>query len=503
MLKLLVRLIVILPLAARSHRAINEISARNERLSQAAGLLESAGITGLCHPYSDEFAPNFPLCGVVQQENLSSSTQRKLEYSYDYVDDNVDNVDNADNDIEGVYYVTEEEYQNLSGTYSTSRQLFAAIAAFLCVIVAGLSSGLTVGLLGYDPLLLSIKMRAGNTEEEREQAAILVPIVKQHHLLLCTLLLMTSIAGEALPIFLHELFGELAAIFISVVLVLFFGEILPSAYFTGPRQLRMAARCAPAVRFFMWALYPVAMPIALILDMVLDGENESGNAYNRGELSALIRIQYEERLAAKAKRKNEMQTMLPILQAESQPEDNINGVQNTNPPLRPYKPGPVRSNSIHLDEVTMVEGALQLKTKFAVDIFVSFHRVFCVSMDTMLDETGIVNIYSSGYSRVPVFEGGDSKRIKGILLTRQLIVVNTNDAMPVSSLPLYIPQCIAPDENLVDLINLFQTGGRAGRVGHVSEAFMGLPYPYPSFSLLLSLTSRPLLGADGSGMRTA
>jgi metal transporter CNNM len=89
-------------------------------------------------------------------------------------------------------------------------------------------------------------------------------------------------------------------------------------------------------------------------------------------------------------------------------------------------------------------------------------------MDTMLDETGVVNIYSSGYSRVPVFEGGDSKRIKGILLTRQLIVVNTNDAMPVSRMPLYIPQCVAPDENLVDLINLFQTGGRAGRVGHMA-----------------------------------
>lgn len=218
----------------------------------------------------------------------------------------------------------------------------------------------------------------------------------------------------------------------------------------------------------MWALYPVAMPIAKILDMVLDSENESGNAYNRGELSALIRIQYEERLAAKAKRKNEMQDILPTLQAAAQPDENINGAEKSNPLLRPYKPGPLRSNSIHLDEVTMVEGALQLKTKFAVDIFVSFHKVFCVSMDTMLDETGVVNIYSSGYSRVPVFEGGDSKRIKGILLTRQLIVVNTNDAMPVSRMPLYIPQCVAPDENLVDLINLFQTGGRAGRVGHMA-----------------------------------
>jgi len=38
---------------------------------------------------------------------------------------------------------------------------------------------------------------------------------------------------------------EFAAISVSVTLVLFFGEVIPQAYLTGPDQIKMAAMCAP------------------------------------------------------------------------------------------------------------------------------------------------------------------------------------------------------------------------------------------------------------------
>jgi metal transporter CNNM len=117
----------------------------------------------------------------------------------------------------------------------------------------------------------------------------------------------------------------------------------------------------------------------------------------------------------------------------------------------------------------MVEGALQMKTKAAVDLFVSYRKVFSISMDTVLDENQIFRIYSRGYSRIPVYEGDCKTCIKGILMTRQLILVNKNDNCPVSKLPLHVPQCVAPGTNLVDLVNLFQTGGSAPqRVGHMA-----------------------------------
>lgn len=109
-----------------------------------------------------------------------------------------------------------------------------------------------------------------------------------------------------------------------------------------------------------------------------------------------------------------------------------------------------------------------MKTKTAMDILVSHHNVFSISIDTVLNEKNIVKIFSTGYSRVPVHEGKDPLRIKGILMTRQLILVNSDDGVPVSRLPLHVPQCVGPDTDLAELVNLFQTGGNARRVGHMA-----------------------------------
>lgn len=117
------------------------------------------------------------------------------------------------------------------------RKLLNGLAALFCVFLAALAAGLTLGLLGLDPLVLLIKERAGVTRSERQMAKRLLPIVNQHHRLLVTLLLMNSIANEALPIFLEAVVSPTVAVLLSVTLVLFFGEIIPSAIFTGPNQL--------------------------------------------------------------------------------------------------------------------------------------------------------------------------------------------------------------------------------------------------------------------------
>jgi CBS domain containing-hemolysin-like protein len=59
------------------------------------------------------------------------------------------------------------------------------------------------------------------------------------------------------------------AILLSVTLVLIFGEILPSAIFTGPRQLRLAAKFTGVVKFVMIIFYPIAYPLARLLDRIL------------------------------------------------------------------------------------------------------------------------------------------------------------------------------------------------------------------------------------------
>jgi len=67
--------------------------------------------------------------------------------------------------------------------------------AVLCVVSAGLASGLTMGLLSIDRLKLQVKMQTG-TKEERKQAEIIMPLIQaeNHHYLLVTLLVFNALA---------------------------------------------------------------------------------------------------------------------------------------------------------------------------------------------------------------------------------------------------------------------------------------------------------------------
>ncbi|CAN0511166.1 unnamed protein product, partial [Ectocarpus sp. 8 AP-2014] len=103
------------------------------------------------------------------------------------------------------------------------------------------------------------------TPEEQQQASRILPLVSRHHFLLVTLLLFNSLANEALPIFLGNLVPSWLAVILSVSLVLFFGEIFPSAVFTGKNQLAIASGMSWLVYTLMIVLGAVAWPIAWML----------------------------------------------------------------------------------------------------------------------------------------------------------------------------------------------------------------------------------------------
>lgn len=156
-----------------------------------------------------------------------------------------------------------------------------------------------LGFMTLDPLDLRITIRASVDSEEREHAALLLPLVEDHHRLLVTLLTADAFFYETMPLFLDNLFPTWLAIILSVTVLLVVGEIIPSAFFTGPDQLRLFSRLAPLMKFFLWFLHPVAAPLIWLLDTLVPPEDPEEEAYNRGERSALVRIQYEEREEAK------------------------------------------------------------------------------------------------------------------------------------------------------------------------------------------------------------
>ena len=164
-------------------------------------------------------------------------------------------------------------------------EIVYGLCAICCVVCAATAAGCTMGLMSLDIMKLRIKLAVG-TAEEKSAVKRVLPLVLNHHLLLCTLLLFNALANEALPIFLNGVVNSWAAILISVTLVLLFGEVLPTAFFTGPNQLLIAARFAGVVYILELIFYPIAWPMARGLDYFLGCDDEE--MYNRDELSAML-----------------------------------------------------------------------------------------------------------------------------------------------------------------------------------------------------------------------
>lgn len=428
--------------------------------AKAYELLVSMGLGDLCHPDREDLL-FFPHCrqggggeeGNTHVHRAASEQQYNRYYNYEDSDEG-------------------QEDDSSSSPWNFNAQ--DVVLAAVCVIVSSMAAGLTLGLLSLDPLVLLIKSRAGD-EVQAAQALALLPVIQKRHLLLVTLLLLNTASSEALPVVLHGMAPDIVVVVLSVLLILVFGEILPSAIFMGQNQIALASSMTGLVKVFMILLYPLAYPIARLLDCIVHEEPETGARYTRNELATLVRVQFEEIGAAKERR---MQALQELGQADNSPltpEQQLAVANSSVRDLRKQMKQHGRQASLVFDEVLMMEGALSLKSKCVADLCVSYRKVFAVPLDMVLNEENIVHIFASGFSRVPVYQGQDNDptRICGILMTRQLILVNSHDNKRVADLPLHVPHCIPPGMDLMDLVNLFQTGcgptpGNRPMAGHMA-----------------------------------
>ena len=172
---------------------------------------------------------------------------------------------------------------------------FNLLMVTFLTLFAGAMSGLTVGYLSIDDLVLELKSSTG-TEIEKIYASKVLPIISNRHWLLVTLLLCNASAMEALPIFLNRLVDEYAAIAISVSLVLVFGEVLPQAVCTGPSQIKIASYLSIMTWSLMYITFPISYPISLFLDWLLGKHSKS--RFVNTELKSLIELHTLEALKA-------------------------------------------------------------------------------------------------------------------------------------------------------------------------------------------------------------
>jgi metal transporter CNNM len=321
-----------------------------------------------------------------------------------------------------------------------------------------------MGLMSLEPFALRLKEMEG-TAEERKAAATILPVVKQHHHLLVSLLLVNAGANEALPIFLDKMVDAKTAILLSVTGVLIVGEIMPSAIMTGPHQLRLAAALVPVVRALMWLTAPISWPLAKLLDWAL-GQHGGMTGYKRQEFKALMRLQQrtKPRRASLGRRCS--------LNAHSESKlrrmdsSHLRDLMRSAKPPVPTPPVPgdsaQESHSFTDDQVKIVCSIFDLEEKSCLHLLEpgrnTFEHVHAISLDDAMDYPMMDRIMKWGYSRVPVFRGKSRTNIVGVMLVKEHLMLDPDDAVPVAELPLRVPCAVLPTASILDLLNLFQTG---------------------------------------------
>nr|XP_043614325.1 DUF21 domain-containing protein At1g47330 [Erigeron canadensis] len=276
------------------------------------------------------------------------------------------------------------------------------------VVFAGLMAGLTLGLMSLGLVDLEVLMQSGRPKD-RIHASKIFPVVKNQHLLLCTLLIGNALAMESLPIFLDKLVPPWAAVLISVTLILMFGEILPQAICTR-YGLTVGATVAPFVRLLLWLFFPIAYPISKVLDWML----------GKGHAALL--------------RRAELKTFVDF-------HGNEAG----------------KGGDLTHDETTIIAGALELTEKTAKDAMTPISKAFSLDLDGTLTLDTLNAIMTMGHSRIPVYYG-DRTNIIGIILVKNLLAVDPDDAVPLRKMLLRKVPRVTDNMPLYDILNEFQKG---------------------------------------------
>ncbi|EGD73068.1 hypothetical protein PTSG_04782 [Salpingoeca rosetta] len=253
------------------------------------------------------------------------------------------------------------------------------------VLLAGVFSGLTLGLLSLDSTQLQVLSEAGKPEEQK-YARRIKPLVKRHHLLLVTLLLANAAVNESLPLFLDDLVPEYIAIIISVTAVLMFGEVIPQAL-CSKYGLAIGAFFAPMVTLLMLVMLPIGWPLSKLLDLIL-GEHHSA-FFRRAELGVLVNIH------------------------TTNDEDN--------------------EEPLTSEEVAIIQGALELNSKTAEDAMQPLDVIYMLHVDRVYSTALAEEILERGHSRIPVFKDTRHKT-SHFILTKTLIQYHKNSNVRIADI---------------------------------------------------------------------
>ena len=288
----------------------------------------------------------------------------------------------------------------------------------ILILFSALFSGLTIGLLGLDKSELEIKIKTGD-----KRALKIYSVRKNGNLLLVTLLLGNVLVNSILSVFLGDKFSGLIAVIVSTALIVIFGEIVPQAIFYR-HAMKFGVYFVPIVKFFEIILFPVAWPIAKILDKFL-GE-EKMTIHSKEELSEIIKSHEDSH--------------------ESDLDD---------------------------DEESILLGALSFSDKKVKEIMTPKNVVYSLNEDEILDEKLLEEIKKNGFSRIPVYQEKEDN-IVGVLNVKSLI--NLDEGKKVYDIHFRNKIFeVNEDEKLDELLNKFiKKKSHIAYVTNIHGTFLGI-----------------------------
>ncbi|KAJ3783690.1 hypothetical protein GGU10DRAFT_360165 [Lentinula aff. detonsa] len=311
---------------------------------------------------------------------------------------------------------------------ANERIAFAILIPIL-VSLSGLFAGLTLGYFSLDLVQLNVLAISGSPKQ-REYASKIKPIRENGHLLLVTLLLANMIVNETLPIISDPVLGGgVQSVVVSTILIVIFSEIIPQSLFTR-HGLYLGAKMAGFTKVLIYVLGIVSWPVAKLLEFVLGPHH--GIIYRRAELKELIAMH------------SSMAT---------------------------------HGGDLKTDTVTIIGATLDLQEKIVKQAMTPIKDVFMLSIDSELDYNLIKKICMTGHSRVPVYEeievpvhgqGASNgrgrtqnqivKRIIGILLVKQCVLLDPRKSVPLRQIPLNKVFFVPQNESLLGILDKFQEG---------------------------------------------
>ncbi|KAJ3506708.1 hypothetical protein NLJ89_g6718 [Agrocybe chaxingu] len=308
--------------------------------------------------------------------------------------------------------------------------VFAVLIPVL-VLMSGLFAGLTLGYMSLDETQLNVLSISG-TPEQRKYALKIMPIRRNGHLLLVTLLLANMIVNESLPVIADQVLGGAESVVVSTVLIVIDHSTV-ALHSPWPLPRCEDGRIHANSHYMMGV---IAWPVAKLLELVLGPHH--GIIYRRAELKELIAM---------------------------------------------HSSHATHGGDLKIDTVTIIGATLDLQEKVVRQAMTPISEVFMLSIDSKLDYALLKKICRTGHSRVPVYEEVDApisvvprgeedpaqdekpkqrtqkvKKIIGILLVKQCVLLDPKDATPLRKIPLNKVPFVPSNEPLLGILDKFQEG---------------------------------------------